>query len=71
MFRFLSLVLVSVFATTFLAGQPAQAAGDKLVIELKTGKVVINFVPISRRSTSSASRRSPRRASTTASNGIA
>jgi peptidylprolyl isomerase len=45
MFRILSLVLVSVFATTFLAGQPAQAAGDNLVIELKTGKVVIKLRP--------------------------
>ena len=45
MFRILSLVLVSVFATTFLAGQPAYAAGDNLVIELKTGKVVIKLRP--------------------------
>ena len=45
MFRILSLVLVSVFATTFLAGRPAYAAGDNLVIELKTGKVVIKLRP--------------------------
>ena len=45
MFRFLSIVLASVFATTFLAGGSAQAAGDKLVIELKTGKVVIQLRP--------------------------
>jgi peptidylprolyl isomerase len=45
MFRFLSLVLASVFAMTFLAGDSAQAAGDKLVIELKTGKVVIQLRP--------------------------
>jgi peptidylprolyl isomerase len=30
---------------TFLAGGSAQAAGDKLVIELKTGKVVIQLRP--------------------------
>ena len=71
MFRILSLVLVSVFATTFLAGQPAHAAGDNLVIELKTGKVVIKLRPdlapkhVERVKTLAA------RASTTASNGIA
>jgi peptidylprolyl isomerase len=30
---------------TCFAGHPAQAAGDKLVIELKTGKVVIKLRP--------------------------
>jgi len=45
MTRFLSLALASVFAMTFLAGTPARAAGDKLVIELKTGKVVIQLRP--------------------------
>ena len=45
MTRFLYLALASVFAMTFLAGNPARAAGDKLVIELKTGKVVIQLRP--------------------------
>jgi len=45
MIRFLSFVLASVVAVTCFAGHPAQAAGDKLVIELKTGKVVIKLRP--------------------------
>ena len=45
MTRFLYLALASVFAMTFFAGNPARAAGDKLVIELKTGKVVIQLRP--------------------------
>ena len=45
MFRYISLVLASVLATTFIVGQPAHAAGDKLVIDLKTGKVVIQLRP--------------------------
>jgi peptidylprolyl isomerase len=45
MVRFLSLVLASLLAATVVAGSPAQAAGDKLVIELKTGKVVIQLRP--------------------------
>jgi peptidylprolyl isomerase len=45
MFRILSLALVSLFAATFIANTPANAAGDKLVIELKTGKVVIKLRP--------------------------
>ena len=45
MFRYTSLVLASVLATTFIAGQPAHAAGDKLVIDLKSGKVVIQLRP--------------------------
>ena len=45
MIRLFSTVLASVFAMTFLAGHSAQAAGDKLVIELKTGKVVIQLRP--------------------------
>jgi peptidylprolyl isomerase len=45
MFRLLSFVLASLFAVTGLTGEPAQAAGDKLVIELKTGKVVIQLRP--------------------------
>ena len=45
MFRYTSLVLASVLATTFIVGQPAHAAGDKLVIDLKSGKVVIQLRP--------------------------
>ena len=45
MIRLFSTVLASIFAMTFLAGHSAQAAGDKLVIELKTGKVVIQLRP--------------------------
>jgi len=45
MTRFLYLALASVFAMTCLAGTSARAAGDKLVIELKTGKVVIQLRP--------------------------
>jgi peptidylprolyl isomerase len=45
MFRLVSLALVSLFAATFVANAPANAAGDKLVIELKTGKVVIKLRP--------------------------
>ncbi|HVZ05397.1 peptidylprolyl isomerase [Hyphomicrobium sp.] len=45
MIRFLSFVFASVIAITAFAGTPAQAAGDKLVIELKTGKVVIKLRP--------------------------
>lgn len=45
MTRFLYLALASVFAMTAFAGSPATAAGDKLVIELKTGKVVIQLRP--------------------------
>ena len=45
MVRFLSLVLASLLAAVVVAGGPAQAAGDKLVIELKTGKVVIKLRP--------------------------
>jgi len=45
MIRFLSFVLASVIAVAAFAGAPAQAAGDKLVIELKTGKVVIKLRP--------------------------
>jgi peptidylprolyl isomerase len=45
MFRLLSLVFASLFAMTLVAGVPAYAAGDNLVIELKTGKVVIKLRP--------------------------
>ena len=45
MIRLFSTVLAFAFAMTFLAGNSAQAAGDKLVIELKTGKVVIQLRP--------------------------
>jgi peptidylprolyl isomerase len=45
MIRLFSIVLASVLAMTFLAGNSAQAAGDKLVIELKNGKVVIKLRP--------------------------
>ena len=45
MTRFLYLALASVFAMTCFAGTSARAAGDKLVIELKTGKVVIQLRP--------------------------
>jgi peptidylprolyl isomerase len=45
MIRLFSIILASMFAMTFLAGTSAQAAGDKLVIELKTGKVVIQLRP--------------------------
>src|SRR5688572_5644441 len=45
MFRILSLALVSLFAATLIANTPANAAGHNLVIELKTGKVVIKLRP--------------------------
>lgn len=45
MTRFLYLALASVFAMTCFAGTSARAAGDKLVIELKTGKVVVQLRP--------------------------
>jgi peptidylprolyl isomerase len=45
MFRFLSLVLAPLFAMTLVAAAPAYAAGDSLVIELKTGKVVVKLRP--------------------------
>jgi peptidylprolyl isomerase len=45
MIRLFSTALAFAFAMTFLAGNSAQAAGDKLVIELKTGKVVIQLRP--------------------------
>ena len=45
MTRYLFLALASVFAMTCLAGTSARAAGDDLVIELKTGKVVIKLRP--------------------------
>jgi peptidylprolyl isomerase len=45
MFRFFSIVLAAVFAVGFFANAPANAAGDTLVIELKTGKVVIKLRP--------------------------
>jgi len=45
MFRLLSFVLTSLVAVTALLGTPAEAAGDTLVIELKSGKVVIQLRP--------------------------
>ncbi len=45
MTRYLFLAIASVFAMTCLAGTSARAAGDDLVIELKTGKVVIKLRP--------------------------
>jgi peptidylprolyl isomerase len=45
MVRILSFVLASVFAMAFAAGTPARADGDTLVIELKSGKVVIKLRP--------------------------
>jgi len=45
MFRFLSLVLAPLFAMTLVAAAPAYAAGDSIVIELKTGKVVVKLRP--------------------------
>lgn len=45
MVRFLSLVLASLLMASAFTGSTARADGDKLVIELKTGKVVIQLRP--------------------------
>jgi peptidylprolyl isomerase len=45
MVRLLSFILASLLAVSVFAGQPARAAGDKLVIELKNGKVVVQLRP--------------------------
>lgn len=45
MVRFLSLVLASLLAASMFTGSAARADGDKLVIELKNGKVVIQLRP--------------------------
>jgi peptidylprolyl isomerase len=45
MIRLLSFVLASLFAASMFLGAPARADGDKLVIELKNGKVVIQLRP--------------------------
>ena len=45
MIRLLSFVLASLLAASMFVGAPARADGDKLVIELKNGKVVIQLRP--------------------------
>jgi peptidylprolyl isomerase len=45
MVRFFSFILASLLAVSVFAGMPARAAGDKLIIELKNGKVVIQLRP--------------------------
>ncbi len=45
MVRFLSFVLASLLAASVFMGTSARADGDKLVIELKNGKVVIQLRP--------------------------
>ncbi|MBA2125202.1 peptidylprolyl isomerase [Hyphomicrobium methylovorum] len=45
MVRRLSFVVASLFAVAFAAATSANAAGDKLVIELPSGKVVIQLRP--------------------------
>ena len=45
MIRLLSFALASLLAASMFVGAPARADGDKLVIELKNGKVVIQLRP--------------------------
>lgn len=45
MIRLLSFVLASLLAASMFVGAPARADGDKLIIELKNGKVVIQLRP--------------------------
>jgi peptidylprolyl isomerase len=45
MLRLIAFVFASLIAASFYAGGPARADGDKLVIELKNGKVVIQLRP--------------------------
>jgi peptidylprolyl isomerase len=45
MVRFLSFVFASLLMAGVMTGSPARADGDKLVIELKNGKVVIQLRP--------------------------
>jgi peptidylprolyl isomerase len=45
MVRLLSIILASLVAMSAFGDVPARAAGDKLVIELKNGKVVIQLRP--------------------------
>jgi peptidylprolyl isomerase len=45
MIRFFSFVLASLLMASVFAGSAARADGDKLVIELKNGKVVIQLRP--------------------------